>query len=128
MELDLTRVEDLAVAQPPGQAPRLSAYPVATLDVALVVADSVPAAAVEAALAEGAASRPNADGGSLLEEVALFDVYTGAQVGEGNKSLAYTLRFRAPDRTLTDEETLAARDAAVAEAARRTGAVLRGGA
>jgi phenylalanyl-tRNA synthetase beta chain len=96
--------------------------------VALVVADSVPAAAVEAALAEGAASGPGADEGSLLEEVRLFDVYTGVQVGEGNKSLAYTLRFRAPDRTLTDEETLAARDAAVAEAARRTGAVLRGGA
>jgi phenylalanyl-tRNA synthetase beta chain len=123
MELDLTTVEDLAVALPPVQAPRLSAYPVATLDVALVVADSVPAAAVEAALAAGAAS----DGESLLEDVRLFDVYTGAQVGEGNKSLAYTLRFRAPDRTLTDEETLAARDAAVAEAGRRTGAVLRGG-
>jgi phenylalanyl-tRNA synthetase beta chain len=83
---------------------------------------------VEAALAEGAASSPDGAGASLLEEVRLFDVYTGAQVGEGNKSLAYTLRFRAPDRTLTDEETLAARDAAVAEAARRTGAVLRGGA
>ena len=47
-------------------------------------------------------------------------------MGEGNKSLAYTLRFRAPDRTLTDEEVSAARDAAVAEAARRIGAVLRG--
>ena len=65
-------------------------------------------------------------GGSLLEEVRLFDVYTGAQAGEGNKSLAYTLRFRAPDRTLTDEEVTAARDAAVAEAGRRVGAVLRG--
>src|ERR1017187_1948128 len=54
------------------------------------------------------------------------DVYTGAQAGEGRKSLAYTLRFRAPDRTLTAEETTAARDAAVAEAARRVGAVLRG--
>ena len=47
----------------------------------------------------------------------LFDVYTGAQVGEDRKSLAYTLRFRAPDRTLTVAETTAARDAAVAEAA-----------
>jgi phenylalanyl-tRNA synthetase beta chain len=63
----------------------------------------------------------------LLEEVRLFDVYTGAQAGEGRKSLAYTLRFRAADRTLTAEETTAARDAAVAEAARRVGAVLRGG-
>jgi phenylalanyl-tRNA synthetase beta chain len=95
---------------------------VATQDVALVVAASVPAAEVEAALAAGAA----AAGGGLLEEVALFDVYTGEQAGEGNKSLAYTLRFRAPDRTLTDEEVTAARDAAVAEAGRRVGAVLRG--
>jgi phenylalanyl-tRNA synthetase beta chain len=124
MELDLTVVAAAAAARPPVQAPALSTYPVATLDVALVVADSVPAADVEAALAAGAAG---ADGGTLLEEVRLFDVYTGAQAGEGHKSLAYTLRFRAPDRTLTDSETIAARDAAVAEAARRTGAVLRGG-
>jgi phenylalanyl-tRNA synthetase beta chain len=62
----------------------------------------------------------------LLESLHLFDVYTGDQAGEGRKSLAYTLRFRAPDRTLTAEEANAARDAAVAEAARRTGAVLRG--
>jgi phenylalanyl-tRNA synthetase beta chain len=96
---------------------------VATQDVALVVAASVPAAEVEAALSAGAAG---AGDGSLLEEVRLFDVYTGAQAGEGNKSLAYTLRFRAPDRTLTDEEVTAARDAAVAEAGRRVGAVLRG--
>ena len=48
-----------------------------------------------------------------------------AQVGEQRKSLAYTLKFRAPDRTLTAAETTAARDAAVAEASRRVGAVLR---
>ncbi len=58
----------------------------------------------------------------------LFDVYSGEQVGPGRKSLAYTLRFRAPDRTLTDDEVAVARDAAVASAARLTGAVLRGGA
>ena len=58
----------------------------------------------------------------------MFDVYTGEQVGPGRKSLAYTLRFRAPDRTLTAEEASAAREAAVAEAARRTGAVQRTGA
>ena len=62
-----------------------------------------------------------------LEDLRLFDVYTGDQVGEGRKSLAYTLRLRAPDRTLTAEDATAARDAAVAEAARQTGAVLRGG-
>ena len=62
----------------------------------------------------------------FLESIRLFDVYTGEQAGEGRKSLAYKLRFRAPDRTLTAEEASAARDAAVAEAERRTGAVLRG--
>jgi phenylalanyl-tRNA synthetase beta chain len=83
-----------------------------------VVDAAVPAAAVEAALVAGA--------GDLLESLRLFDVYTGAQIGEARKSLAYALRFRAPDRTLTAAETTAARDAAVAEAQRRVGAVLRG--
>ncbi len=122
-ELDLSVIETAAAALGPVEAPAISPYPVATQDVALVVAESVPAAEVEEALSDGAAGP---GGGSLLEEVALFDVYTGEQAGEGNKSLAYTLRFRAPDRTLTDEEVTAARDAAVAEAGRRVGAVLRG--
>jgi len=125
-ELDLSVIETAAAALGPAAAPAVSPYPVATQDVALVVPAAVPAAEVEAALVAGAAAA-GGDGSSLLEEVALFDVYTGAQAGEGRKSLAYTLRFRAPDRTLTDEEVTAARDAAVAEAARRTGAVLRGG-
>jgi phenylalanyl-tRNA synthetase beta chain len=119
-EIDLSVVEAAAAALGPVEAPVISPYPVATQDVALIVAASVPAAEVEAALSAGAA----ADG--LLEEVTLFDVYTGEQAGQGRKSLAYTLRFRAPDRTLTDEEVTAARDAAVAEAGRRVGAVLRG--
>jgi phenylalanyl-tRNA synthetase beta chain len=122
-EIDMSVIETAAAALGPVEAPVISPYPVATQDVALVVAASVPAAEVEAALSAGAAG---AGDGSLLEEVALFDVYTGEQAGEGNKSLAYTLRFRAPDRTLTDEEVTAARDAAVAEAGRRVGAVLRG--
>jgi phenylalanyl-tRNA synthetase beta chain len=122
-EIDLSVIETAAAALGPVEAPVISPYPVATQDVALVVAASVPAAEVEAALSAGAAG---AGDGSLLEEVALFDVYTGEQAGQGNKSLAYTLRFRAPDRTLTDEEVTAARDAAVAEAGRRVGAVLRG--
>ena len=98
-------------------APSFSTYPVAKEDVALVVADSVTVAEVEAALRDGA--------GDLLESIRLFDVYTGEQVGAGKKSLAFALRFRAPDRTLTEEETSAARDAAVAVAAERTGAVQR---
>jgi phenylalanyl-tRNA synthetase beta chain len=116
-ELDFAVLAAAAEAQGPVRGPALSAYPLATQDVALVVADEVPAADVVAALRAGA--------GELLEDVRLFDVYTGAQLGEGRKSLAYTLRLRAPDRTLTAAEATAARDAAVAEAGRRTGAVLR---
>ncbi|NGO08146.1 phenylalanine--tRNA ligase subunit beta [Streptomyces sp. HC44] len=100
------------------QAPRISTFPVATQDVALVVDQSVPAAEVEGALREGA--------GELLESIRLFDVFTGEQIGTGKKSLAYALRFRADDRTLTVEEASAARDAAIALASERTGAVLRG--
>ncbi|MET7715769.1 phenylalanine--tRNA ligase subunit beta [Streptomyces sp. NPDC005407] len=100
------------------RAPRISTFPVATQDVALVVSEDVPTAEVEKVLTEGA--------GELLESIRLFDVFVGSQIGEGKKSLAYALRFRAPDRTLTVEEASAARDAAVALAAERTGAVLRG--
>jgi phenylalanyl-tRNA synthetase beta chain len=114
MEVDL---ELLGEDTTPVQAPRLSTYPPATQDVALVVDDTVAAADVEAALRDGA--------GELLESVRLFDLYRGDQIGPGRVSLAYSLRFRAPDRTLTAEETSAARDAAVAVAAHRTGAVQR---
>ncbi len=96
----------------------MSHFPRASVDVALVVDDGVPAADVEAALRAGA--------GPLLEELRLFDVYTGPQVEPGRRSLAFALRLRAPDRTLTDVEVLGARDAAVDEAAARTRAVLRG--
>jgi phenylalanyl-tRNA synthetase beta chain len=122
MELDMSVIETAAGLLGPVQAPELSSYPVATQDVALIVADSVPAADVERALAAGAARARDV----RLEDLRLFDVYTGDQVGEGRKSLAYTLRFRAPDRTLTAEEASAARDEAVAQAAQQVGAVLRG--
>ena len=93
------------------------AGPDLTGTVALVTDAGVPAADLTDALRDG--------GGDLLEDVRLFDVYTGAQVGEGKRSMAFTLRFRAPDRTLTSEEANTARDAAVAVAARRHGAALR---
>jgi phenylalanyl-tRNA synthetase beta chain len=105
-ELDLSAV--LAASREEATAPSVSSFPAATQDVALVVASGTPAAAVEAALRR--------DAGPLLEDVRLFDVFTGPQLGEGRKSLAYTLRFRAPDRTLTVEETSDLRDLAVGRA------------
>lgn len=116
MELDLDRLEEASTGVP--QGPKISTFPVATQDVALVVDGGVPAADVEKVLREGA--------GELLESIRLFDVFEGEQIGAGKKSLAYALRFRAADRTLTVDEASAARDAAVALATERTGAVLRG--
>jgi phenylalanyl-tRNA synthetase beta chain len=120
VELDLSVLFAAAESAGPALAPQLSAYPLAIQDVALIVDAAVPAADVEAALIAGAPAE-------LLEGIRLFDVYTGAQIGEDRKSLAYTLRFRAPDRTLTAAEAADAREAAVAEAQRRVGAVLRSG-
>ncbi|MGY3520053.1 phenylalanine--tRNA ligase subunit beta [Micromonospora sp. PTRAS2] len=114
MELDL----DALPAAPVAPAPTISGFPPALIDVALVVDERVPAAQVQQALVEGA--------GELLEGVRLFDVYASEQLGAGRRSLAYKLTFRAPDRTLTVEEAVAARDAAVARAAERFGATLRG--
>lgn len=98
-------------------ARHISTFPVATQDVALVVPADVPADDVLAALREGA--------GELLEDVALFDVYAGKGIEDGKKSLAFGLRFRAADRTLTADEASAAREGAVALAAERFGAVQR---
>jgi phenylalanyl-tRNA synthetase beta chain len=114
-EVDLSVLLEHAVAVAP--APRLSSFPVAKEDVALVVDADLPAETLAETLREGA--------GELCESVRLFDVYTGEQIGTGRKSLAFALRFRAPDRTLTEAETALARDAAVALAADRHGAQQR---
>ncbi len=95
----------LGEAQALAAAPSVGTMPVAKEDVALVVDRSVPAAVVADALRRGA--------GDLLESLRLFDEYTGPQVGEGKKSLAFSLRFRAPDRTLTADEVAVVRQAAV---------------
>jgi phenylalanyl-tRNA synthetase beta chain len=116
MELNLSSLLDAELDVV--QARPISGYPAATQDVALVVDASVPAAQLRAALEEGA--------GELLEDVRVFDVYQGPGIEEGRKSVAFALRFRAPDRTLTADEASAAREAAVAVAAERHGAVLRG--
>jgi len=111
-------LDALIEAAPPLAEPTaISAMPVAKEDVALIVDESVPASAVEAALRAGA--------GELLESVRLFDLYTGDPIPAGRKSLAFALRFRAPDRTLTEAETAVARDAAVAAAAAAVGAEQR---
>ncbi|MGW1741082.1 phenylalanine--tRNA ligase subunit beta [Nocardia sp. NPDC001965] len=113
LELDLDALP-LRDSRP---APAISPFPAVLQDVSVSVAAEVPAGAVETALRSG--------GGELLEDISLFDVYAGAQAGEGRKSLTYALRFRAADRTLTEDEASAARDAAVAAASDAVGAVIR---
>jgi phenylalanyl-tRNA synthetase beta chain len=113
VELDLDAIP-LTETMP---APRVSPFPAVFQDVSLVVDGNVASQAVVDAIRAGA--------GDLLEDVSLFDVYTGPQIGEGRKSLTLALRFRAPDRTLTEDEASAARDAAVARAAELVGAVQR---
>ncbi|RAV34032.1 phenylalanine--tRNA ligase subunit beta [Corynebacterium heidelbergense] len=97
--------------------PLLSPFPAVLQDVAVVVDATTPAAAVTEALRGGA--------GPLLEDIRLFDVYTAESLGEGKRSLTFSLRFRALDRTLTEEEASAAREAAVAAAESEVGATLR---
>lgn len=106
----------------PVVAREVSTFPVAKEDVALVVPDAVPVADVLAAVRSGAAASA---AGDVLESARLFDVYAGEQVGAGHRSLAFALRLRAADRTLTADETAAVREAVVAEAERRFGATLR---
>ncbi|GAA1991382.1 phenylalanine--tRNA ligase subunit beta [Isoptericola halotolerans] len=116
-EVDLSVLLDAASGDPVVARP-VSSFPVAKEDFAFVVDAATPAAEVRAAVVAG--------GGDLLEDVTLFDVFTGAQVGEGKKSLAYSLRLRAADHTLSADEVRAVRDAVVASAAERVGAELRG--
>jgi phenylalanyl-tRNA synthetase beta chain len=113
IELDLDAIP-IVEALP---APRVSPFPAVFQDVSLVVSAHVPARAVADAVREGA--------GELLEDLELFDVFTGPQIGEDRKSLTFALRFRAPDRTLTEDDASAARDAAVRRAAKVLGAELR---
>jgi len=96
---------------------RVGTMPAAVQDVALIVDSKVSAQDVEAALRAGA--------GELLESISLFDRYD--KLGDGKISLAFTLTFRAADRTLTGAEVSEMRSAAVASAEKATGAVLRTG-
>jgi phenylalanyl-tRNA synthetase beta chain len=113
VEIDLDAVP-ITEALP---APAVSPFPAVFQDVSLIVGEDVAAERVVDAVRDGA--------GGLLEDVRLFDVYTGPQIGDGRKSVTLALRFRAADRTLTEDEASAARDAAVRLAAERVGAVQR---
>jgi phenylalanyl-tRNA synthetase beta chain len=114
-ELNLDSIHELAPEVL--QASELRVMTAATQDLSLVVDRVISAAEVAKTITEGA--------GELLESVALVDDYRGQGIAEGKKSLTFSLVFRASDRTLTQQEASAARDAAVALANQRHGAELR---
>ena len=116
LELALDRIADAASLVPAYRGvPR---FPAVLRDVAMVVAEDVPAARIEQVLAGEA-------GGGLVEAVELFDVYQGKQVPAGKKSLAWSIRYRAPDRTLTDEEVQKVHGALLAALEAEVGAAVR---
>ena len=115
LELDLVRLA-AAPRRSPVARP-VSRFPSSDVDLAFVVADEVVAGDVEATLAEAA--------GELCESIELFDVYRGAGVPEGSRSLAYRVRFCALDRTLTDAEVAERRAACIAAVEAAHGASLR---
>ena len=101
----------------PIQVKAVSTFPLAKEDIALVVPSDIPAARVEQIVRQGA--------GPLAESVTLFDIYEGDQVPDGYRSLAFALRLRAADHTLTAKESEAVRKKVVTKAAKVLGASLR---
>jgi len=115
LQVDLTRL----LALPHGDRPYrlVSRFPSSDIDLAFDVADPVPVTAVETTVRAAAAE--------LLDSLQLFDVFRGAPVGEGRRSLAFSLRLQAPDRTLTDDEVQGVRQAVIAAVEQAHDAKLR---
>lgn len=114
-EIDLSLARSMAV--PMGDVNPLPRYPAVSRDLALVMADSQPVGPVMAAMEKAT--------GELLEECRMFDVYRGAQLGEGKKSVAFSLSFRAADHTLTEAEITAAMEKVLKACEKEFGAVIR---
>jgi phenylalanyl-tRNA synthetase beta chain len=115
VEIDLCLARSLAV--PMGDVSPLPRYPAVSRDLALVMSGSQPVGPVMAAMEKAA--------GALLEECRMFDVYRGAQLGEGKKSVAFSLSFRAADHTLTEAEITGAMDKVLKACEKEFGAAIR---
>jgi phenylalanyl-tRNA synthetase beta chain len=112
-ELNLTALLPLVKALP-GYAP-VSRFPAVVQDLALVVNEDVPAAELLAAIARS----------KLVSNVALFDEYRGERIGAGKKSLAFSVSYQAPDRTLTDADAAKEQERILRALAHQFGAELR---
>ena len=117
VELDLDALIECSSKQPVVKAQPVSTYPAAKEDFAFVVDEATPSQEVAAAIIIA--------GGKLLDDVRLFDVYRGPQLGPGRKSLAFSVRLRASDHTLSASETEAARARIIKQVGKYTGAKLR---
>jgi phenylalanyl-tRNA synthetase beta chain len=93
-------------------------FPSITRDIALVVDENVVAGELQKAIIEA--------GGELLKEVSIFDVYQGDRLPDGKKSIAFSLRYYDPERTLTDEEVTAVHEKVIQAMEQQFGATLRG--
>jgi len=114
-EVNLQALLDNAV--PMGELKPLPRYPSVSRDLALVMEESVAVGPLMAAMKRA--------GGNLLETIELFDVYRGSQLAEGKKSVAFSLIFRASDRTLTEPEIAKAREKVQRSCAEQYGAMIR---
>jgi phenylalanyl-tRNA synthetase beta chain len=115
-ELDLTALYRAATLVPKFSS--LTRFPAVLRDLAVVVDQELPSEQVRAVIREV--------GAPLVEDAQVFDSYTGKPLPEGRKNLAFALAYRAPDRTLTDEEVNQAHQKIVEEVNRRLGGSLRG--
>jgi phenylalanyl-tRNA synthetase beta chain len=115
LELDLEAL--LSSPDEPIRSRPISRFPASDIDLAFVVPDPVPAAAVRQTLATAA--------GPLLEDLRLFDVFQGGKLAADERSLAYRLRLRALDRTLTDSEVAEVRQRCISAVEGNLGVSLR---
>ena len=114
-EVDLMMLGELRVKM--GHVRNLPKYPAVTRDIALVMDETTTIGAVLKAICKA--------GGALLEKAEMFDIYRGAQVGEGKKSVAFSLSFRNPDRTLSDDDVNPVLKKILAACENNCGALLR---
>jgi phenylalanyl-tRNA synthetase beta chain len=114
-ELNMDKLIDNAIVS--RELTEIPKHPAITLDIAVLVDDTVAQ--------EKLIELIESEGKPLLEQAKLFDLYTGKGVPDGKKSMAYTMVFRAPERTLTDEETLDARDRIITRLNKELGAEIR---
>ena len=114
-EIDLRAVEKLK--RPMGELKPLPRFPAVTRDLALVMDETVPVGTVLASIRKA--------GGALLESAEVFDVYRGAQMLAGQKSVAFSLAFRSPERTLVDEDVNAVMKKILSTCEREYGAQIR---